>query len=135
MSQSFNYISISTRLLLKCESASIKRRRAWKLINMKIIIDMLSNWDVNITQSNFIDEINDRITKMQNLLSKIIDIVVFWAKSNLHVKLYWSQKCINAVNETKRLHQMWSHKSLSKIDKRTYKVVIEKKKSLAKSNA
>ena len=76
---------------------------------MKIIKDMLSNWDVNITQSNSIDEIDDRVTKMQNLLSKIIDVAVFWAKSSLHVKSYWSQKCSNAVSETRRLRRVWSH--------------------------
>ena len=109
LNQSFDHISISIRLLLKCESISTKKRKAWKLIDMKIIKDMLSNWNIEITQSNSIDEINDWVTKIQNLLSKIIDVAVFWAKTSLHVKSYWSQKCSNAISEIKRLCRMWSH--------------------------
>ena len=106
LSQSSNYIPISTRLHLEFEPAIITRRRAWKLIDMNMAKSMARAHFVPYLLRTHV-EIDEYTKRIQKYLQKIINAAVPWAKSSHQAKTVWNSECSEAMKQMRRLSRIW----------------------------
>ena len=87
MRQSSDHISMFTRLCLDSKSVSVKRRRAWKLLNMKKLRAIEK--DALMSRTSQIRQNIDHYTKeIRYFLQTIIEISVSWVTTYSECKSY-----------------------------------------------
>jgi hypothetical protein len=145
MSQSFDHISIFTRILSKVDSNLIRivKKRVWKLLNM-IKLRKTKKKVFLIRSSSNIIEIDEYVKKIQNFMQTMIEEFVSWAMFNRYAKSFWNKNCDEITKKTKRLRHIcfathkqhdWSnymksidrkHKIINKIKRLNFREEIKK---------
>ena len=131
INQSFDHISIFTKILLNIVTTSIIFRRLWKSINVKKIKEMKKRV-LLIKNSKTKEQINTSIKKLQKYLIKVIDKTVSWTKSSSENKSFWSRNCFEAVFEARKLRRKWTKYHLNE-DWQKYVKSNNRKKNNQKS--
>lgn len=108
MGQSSDHIPVSTKLLLQCEATVVPRRRAWKIIDMEKLKELLKSVPIS-TQPQTIADIDLAVENIQRFLCEIVNKTVPWAKSSDWAKPFWNTTCNTAVEKTQQLRKIWSN--------------------------
>ena len=130
INQSFDHISIFTKLLLKIVTTSIVLRKLWKSINVEKIKEMKKKI-LSIKNSKTKSQINESIKKLQNYLIEIINKTVSWAKTSSESKSFWFRNCFETIFEFWRLRRKWTKNHL-KENWQEYVKNNDKKKTIKK---
>ena len=87
INQSFDHISIFTKLFLGILTTSIIFRKLWKSINVEKIREMKKKIS-SIKNSKTRNQINESIKKLQNYLIEIINKTISWTKTSSESKSF-----------------------------------------------
>ena len=87
INQSFDHISIFTKLLLKIVTTSIVLRKLWKSINVEKIKKMKKKIS-SIRNSKTKSQINESIKKLQNYVIEVINRTISWKKTSSENKSF-----------------------------------------------
>ena len=131
INQSFDHISIFTKILLNIVTTSIVFRKLWKSINVKKVKKM-KKWISSIKNSKTKEQINESIKKLQKYLTEIIDKTVSWTKSSSESKSFWFRNCFEAVFEARKLRRKWTKNHLNENWQKYVKNNDKKKKTIKK---
>ena len=131
INQSFDHISIFTKLLLRIVTTSIVFRKLWKSINVEKIREMKKKIS-SIKNSKTKNQINESIKKLQNYLIEIINKTVSWAKTSSESKSFWFRNCFEAIFEFRKLRRKWTKNHLKENWQEYVKSNDKKKKTIKK---
>ncbi len=131
MNQSSDHISIFTKLMIIVKRNESRRRRAWK--NMSIN-KLLNNWRELVASSSFscVAQVEAYALKIQQCVLRSIEIFVSWTNFFFEIKLFWNEKCAEAVTTTKRRRRKWISLHIEKIWRNYLRTLNEKKRIIAK---
>jgi hypothetical protein len=131
MNQSSNHISIFTKLMIIIKRNESRRRRAWKSMNTN---KFLNNWKDFVASSSFncVARIEAYALKIQQCVLRLIEIFVSWTNLFFEIKLFWNEKCAEAMTTTRRERREWITLHIEKIWRNYLKASSEKKRIIAK---
>jgi hypothetical protein len=131
MNQSSDHISIFIKLMIIVKRNESRRRRAWK--NMSVD-KLVSSWrELVVSQSfNCNAQIEDYALKIQQCVLNAIEFFVSWANFFSEIKLYWNEKCADAVTTTRRRRREWTILHIEKAWRNYLKASNEKKRIIAR---
>ena len=112
INQSFDHISIFTKILLNIVTTSIVFRKLWKSINAKKV-KKIKKWIWSIKKSKTKEQINESIKELQKKLIEKIDKTISWTKSSNESKSFWFWNCFEAVLQARKLHRKWTRNHLN----------------------
>jgi hypothetical protein len=94
---------------------------------------MSSWWELVASQSfNCSAQIEDYALKIQQCVLNAIEFFVSWANFFFEIKLYWNEKCADAVTTAKRRRREWTILHIEEIWRNYLKTSNEKKRIIAK---
>jgi hypothetical protein len=131
MNQSSNHILIFTNLMIIIKRNESRRHRAWKSMNTN---KFLNNWREFVASSSFncIAQVEAYVLKIQQCVLRSIKIFVSWTNFFFEIKLFWNEKCVEAITTTKRRRREWITLHIEKIWRNYLKESNEKKRIIAK---
>jgi hypothetical protein len=101
LNQSSDYISISIKIMLEMNLKIERQRRAWKKIDVEKLI---SNWRdfVALVSLNCRQQIEKYAIRIRQNIERAMNIAVSWNRSSVETKLFWNDRCIDAMTTIKR---------------------------------
>jgi hypothetical protein len=103
-----------------------RRRETWKSINTN---KFLNNWREFVASSSFncTAQIEAYVLKIQQCVLRSIKIFVSWTNRFFEIKLFWNEKCAEAITTTKRRRRKWITLHIEKTWRNYLKASNEKK--------
>jgi hypothetical protein len=131
MNQNSNHISIFTKLMIIIKKNVLRRRRAWKNMSTN---KFLNNWREFVASSLFscVAQIEVYVLKIQQCVLRLIEIFISWTNFFFEIKLFWNEKCVEAMMTTKRRRRKWIILHIEKTWRNYLKTSNEKKRIIAK---
>jgi hypothetical protein len=131
MNQSSDHISIFTKLMIIVKRNESRRRRAWKSMS---IDKLLNSWRELVASSSFscVAQIEAYAQKIQQCVLRSIKIFVSWTNFFSEIKLFWNDKCAEAVTTTKRRRRKWTSRHIEKAWRNYLRTSNIKKRIIAK---
>jgi hypothetical protein len=131
MNQNSDHISIFTKLMIIVKRNESRRRRAWKDMS---IDKLLNSWRELVASSSFSDvaQIEAYAQEIQQCVLRSIKIFVSWANFFSEIKLFWNEKCAEAMTTTRRRRRKWTSLHIEKIWRNYLRTLNEKKRIIAK---
>jgi hypothetical protein len=131
MNQSSDHISIFIKLMIIVKRNESRRRRAWKSIKVDKLV---SSWRELVASQSFncSAQIEDYALKIQQCVLSAIEFFVSWANLSSEIKLYWNEKCADAVTTARRRRREWTILHIEKVWRNYLKTSNEKKRIIAK---
>jgi hypothetical protein len=131
MNQSSNHISIFTKLMIIVKRNKSRRRRAWKSMSTN---KLLNSWREFVASSSFncIAQIEAYVLEIQQCVLRSIEIFVSWANFFLEIKLFWNEKCAEAITTTSRRRKKWTTLHIEKAWRNYLRASNEKKRIIAR---
>jgi hypothetical protein len=131
MNQSSDHISIFIKLMIIVKKNESRRRRAWKNINVDKLV---SNWRELVSSQSFncSAQIEDYALKIQQCVLSAIEFFVSWTNLSSEIKLYWNEKCVDAVTTTRCRRRKWTILHIEEAWRNYLKASNEKKRIIAK---
>jgi hypothetical protein len=126
-----NHISIFTKLMIIVERNESRRRRAWKSMSTN---KFLNSWRELVASSSFncIAQIEVYALEIQQCVLRLIEIFVSWTNFSFEIKLFWNEKCAEAITRTRRRRREWITLHIEKAWRNYLKTSNEKKRIIAK---
>ncbi len=131
MNQSSDHISIFIKLMIVVERNESRRRRAWKSMSVDKLV---SSWREFVASQSFncSAQIEDYALKIQQCVLSAIESFVSWANLFSEIKLYWNEKCADAVATARRRRREWTILHIEEAWRNYLKASNEKKRIIAR---
>ncbi len=129
--QSSNHISILITLTFEINSVSIKRKKAWKRVDVEKLRNNLRLFVVS-SLLNIVEQMKVFANFIQSSIHKAIDATVSWAKFVSKSKSHWNQKCVDVVSTARRKQRVWSTMRTKQSWQKYFKTMNEKKKIITR---
>jgi hypothetical protein len=131
MNQNSDHILIFIKLMIIVKRNESRRRRAWKSINVDKLVN---SWREFVASQSFncSAQIEDYALKIQQCVLNAIEFFVSWANFFFEIKLYWNEKCADAITTARRRRRKWTILHIEKIWRNYLKTSNEKKRIIAK---
>lgn len=132
MDQSSDHLPISTKLFLQCKPATVQPRRAWKMMDMEKLKEVLENAPL-LQAPRSVAEIDVEVENVQAFLCTVIDCTVPWAKFSEWSKPFWNTECNAVMEQTRAFRKTWSRSRELKDWQAYMKANDRKQKVIAKA--
>ena len=140
INQSSDHFPIETSIQLRTQQVIAERRRNWKSMDDKALLESLENSGVPTQEITSRHELDARISKLTQAVTKAIDHSTPWSRLSEQAQEYWSPEYSDAVKETQRTYYDLLHENTSEAEElhreaRRKKVnIIRKHKSVSFRN-
>jgi hypothetical protein len=129
--QSSDHISISIKIMLEMNLKIERQRRTWKKIDIEKLINFWRDF-VASTSFNSRQHVEKYAIRIRQSIKSAMNIAMSWNKSFIETKLFWNDRCVDAMTTIKRKRRKWTTTHSTNVWRNYLRVSNEKKKIINK---
>jgi hypothetical protein len=131
LNQSSDHISISIKIMLEMNLKIERQRRAWKKIDVE---KLLNFWRDSVVSAslNCRQHVEKYAIRIRQSIKSAMNIAVSWSRSFIETKLFWNDRCVDAMTTIRRKQREWTTTHSTNVWRDYLRVSNEKKKIINK---
>ncbi len=129
--QSSDHISISIKIMLEMNLKIERQRRAWKKIDVEKLFNFWRDF-VAFASLSRRQHVEKYAIRIRQSIESAMNIAVFWSRSFIETKLFWNDRCVDAMTTIRRKRREWTATHWTNVWRNYLRVSNEKKKIINK---